>query len=232
MAYSDYGAFIWKNGENITDKCADIACKLKNGFFGFDDWFDNLGEYLGTESREYKIISGHAVINLGKFCIVFYKTFNPKIYYTDGTSKELNILEKDYKNKKENLYISGYNLGYETEFFFYEINYKEDKYCVIVGSGIGKGFENTPASKYVLKHLVLFERCDGQIFYRIDTKHDVDWDIVFNKLDRLEDINREKYWLRRYRKDFLKCLFKFKFKDAIWNLNEALEHKEKIKWLK
>ena len=28
MAYSDYGAYIWKNGENITDECADISCKI------------------------------------------------------------------------------------------------------------------------------------------------------------------------------------------------------------
>ena len=31
MAYSDYGAYIWKNGENITDECADISCKIIDG---------------------------------------------------------------------------------------------------------------------------------------------------------------------------------------------------------
>ena len=33
MAYSDYGAYIWKNGENITDECADISCKIIDGKF-------------------------------------------------------------------------------------------------------------------------------------------------------------------------------------------------------
>ena len=236
MAYSDYGAYIWKNGENITDECADISCKIIDGKFILDNWYKNLIKEVkekADEKDEIKIISGHAVINLEKFCISFYKTYNPILYYPNGEHKEIDIRKKfNYCIKKERLYIQGYKLGYQTGFYFYEIDYKEDKYCVIIGSAIGKGWDSTPASKYILKHLVLFERQDGSIIYRIETKRDVDLDIVFNKLDRLEDIKYEKCWINKYRKKLYTDLFKLKFKNLVWDFNQILEHKEKVKWLK
>lgn len=232
MAYSDYGAYIWKNGENITDECADVSCKIIEGKFVFKNWYDNLIDEINKNENE-KIISGHAVINLEKFCISFYKTYNPVLHYPNGEYKEIDIKKKyDYSMEKEQLYIRGYKLGYQTGFYFYEIDYNEDKYCVIIGSAIGKGWDNTQASKYVLKNLVLFEREDGSVLYKIKTKRNTDLDIIFNKLDRLEDIKTEKYWTRKYQKQLLNNLFKLKFKNVIWDLNEILEHKEKIKWLK
>ncbi len=235
MAYSDYGAYIWKNGENITDECADISCKIIDGKFILDNWYKNLIKEVkekSDEKDEIKTISGHAVINLEEFCIAFYKTYNPKLYYRNGEYKELEIIKKDYKSKKDKLYIRGYNLGYQTGYFFYEIDYKKDKYCVIVGSAIGKGWDYTPASKYVIKHLILFTRCDGEVFYKIDTKRDTDWDIVFNKLDRLEDIRFEKYWKNKYIKQLFRDILKFNWKHIVFDINEILNHKEKIKWLK
>lgn len=234
MAYSDYGAYIWKNGKNITNECADVSCKIIEGKFVFKNWYDNLVDEINkNENEKEKTISGHALINLEKFCISFYKTYNPILYYPNGEYKEVDIRKKfDYSMRKERLYIRGYELGYHTGFYFYEIDYKEDKYCVVIGNAIGKGWDTTPASKYILKHLVLFEREDGSSIYRIETKRDIDWDIVFNKLDRLEDINVEKYWLKEYKKQLCKDLFKLRFKKLAWNLNEILEHKERIKWLK
>lgn len=236
MAYSDYGAYIWKNGENITDECADISCKIIDGKFILKNWYDNLVNEVNIRTNErenVKAISGHAVINLEEFCISFYKTYNPILHYPNGEYKEIDIRKKfDYNMRKEQLYIRGYKLGYQTGFYFYEIDYKKDKYCVIIGNAIGKGWDSTPASKYVLKHLVLFEREDGSIIYRIETKRDVDVDIIFNKLDRLEDIKSEKYWMNRYRMNLFKDLFKLKFKNVIWDFNQILEHKERIKWLK
>lgn len=162
MAYSDYGAYIWKNGENITDECADISCKIIDGKFILKNWYDNLVNEVNNKTNErenVKTISGHAVINLEKFCISFYKTYNPILHYPNGEYKEIDIRKKfDYSMRKEQLYIRGYKLGYQTGFYFYEIDYKKDKYCVIIGNAIGKGWDSTPASKYVLKHLVLFER--------------------------------------------------------------------------
>lgn len=232
MAYSDYGAYIWKNGENITNECADVSCKIIDGKFVFNDWYDNLVDEV-KNNENIKTISGHAIINFNKFCISFYKTYNPMLHYTNGEYKEIDIREKfDYSIEKEELYIRGYGLGYQTGFYFYEIDYKEDKYCVVIGSAIGKGWDSTPASKYVLKHLLLFKRDDGSVFYRIETNRDIDLDIVFNKLDRLEDINLEKYWMNKYIIRLFIDLFKLKFKNLVWDLEQILEHKEKIKWLK
>ena len=78
MAYSDYGAYIWKNGENITNECADVSCKIIEGKFVFKNWYDNLVDEVNkNENEKEKTISGHALINLEKFCISFYKTYNP-----------------------------------------------------------------------------------------------------------------------------------------------------------
>lgn len=232
MAYSDYGAYIWKNGKNITDECADVACKIVDGEFVFNNWYDNLVDKV-KNNENIKTISGHAIIKFNKFCISFYKTYNPMLHYPNGEYKEIDIRKKfDYSIEKEKLYIRGYQLGYQTGYYFYEIDYKEDKYCVVIGNAIGKGWDSTPASKYVLKHLVLFEREDGSIFYRIETKRDIDLDIVFNKLDRLEDINLEKRWMNKYIIKLFIDLFKLKFKNLAWDFEQILEHKEKIKWLK
>lgn len=74
MAYSDYGAYIWKNGKNITNECADVSCKIIEGKFVFKNWYDNLVDEINkNENEKEKTISGHALINLEKFCISFYK---------------------------------------------------------------------------------------------------------------------------------------------------------------
>ena len=94
MAYSDYGAYIWKNGENITDECADISCKIIDGTFILKNWYDNLVNEVSIRTNErenVKTISGHAVINLEKFCISFYKTYNPILHYPNGEYKEIDI---------------------------------------------------------------------------------------------------------------------------------------------
>lgn len=228
MAYSDYGAYIWKNGRNITKECADISCKIEDDKFVFENWYDNLSDEI-KEKENSKKISGHAIINLEKFCISFYKTYNPRLYYLNGENKEIDIKKKfNYSMQKEKLHIRGYKLGYQTGFYFYQIDYKEDKYCVIIGSAIGNGWDSTPASKYVLKHLKLIENN----IYKVETKRDVDWDIVFNKLDRLEDISSEKYWIKRYIRSILIDLFELNFKNLVWDYNQLLDHKEKVKWLK
>lgn len=225
MAYSDYGAYIWKNGKNITDECADTYCNLINGKF-------ILKEPLANSISE-KTIEGHAIINLEKFCICFYKTYNPVLYYTNGKSKEIKIKEDySYINAKEQLSIRGYELEENGIFLFYEIDYKQDKYCVIVGNSIGNGFDNTPASKYVLKHLILFEREDGKKIYTIETKRGIDSYTVFNKLARLQEIKDKKEWKKSYIKNFLKDFLKLKFKNLGWYIRNILQLKEEIKWLK
>ena len=241
MAYSNYGAYVWKNGENISDECCDISCYLVDNKFVFENWYvDLINQCINennTENENYddKLnISGHAVINLEDFCISFYKTYNPVLYFLDGTRKEIDIEKRhDYTLKKKGfntLYIRGYRLGTNTGYFFYEVDYRGDKYCIIIGSCIGKGWDSEPASKYVLKHLVLFERRDGIIRYRIKANTDID--IIFDKLDRLSDIKYEKYFIRHEIKGLFKDLIRFRFNGVAWYFQQLLEHYEKIKWLK
>ena len=240
MAYSDYGAYIWKNGKNITKECADIDCKIIDGKFVLGNWYDALAEKvnneLNNEVDNTPTIDGHAVLVLGDYCLSFYKTYNPQIHYLDGSKKELHFGDGDFRCnnlKKEGIKILKYELGYSRiGVYKYTIDYKDDKYCVIVGSSVGNGYDSNPLSKYLLKNTVLFTREDGSVIYYIKTKRDVDQNIVIDKLDRLNDIRFEKYWRNLYIKQIIKCIFTFKFKQIPWRVREILGHNEQIKWLK
>ena len=234
MAYSDYGAYIWKNGEDITEECADISCKIIDGKFVNKNWYENLINSINNK-EELATISGHAVLILDNFCLSFYKTYNPRIHFLDGTSRELKLNNlNEYKSKKLKLSLYRYNLGYDTGYFWYEITYNNDIYCIIIGSSIGCGWDSTPASKYVLKHLefVKDEEDNTQSFYRFNIKRNVDTDIVFNKLSRLDDINFRKYFIHKYTKNMFYDLIRFRFKSALWNIDQILDYREEIKWLK
>lgn len=221
MAYSNYGAFIWKNGKNVTDKYADTGFIWKGKKF--------VKETDKEAEEEYIRASGHAVIPLGNFCIEFYKTFNPKIIYSSGNKKEINVFDiKDYKNTRLSLKISGYSLDAYNSINVFEIKHKEDVYYVICGNCVGNGYDDNNVSQYLLKN-VKYDK--EEKFYWIEDGN-TDITTIIDKLSRLDEIDHEKYWLKRYRKDFWKSLLKFKIQDALWDLDQMRDHKEHIKWLK
>ena len=225
MAYSDYGAYIWKNGEDITGKCADKAYYVVN-----NKWIE-LDDFEPEENKKYVVAEGHAVLNFGNFCISFFKVYSPVINFTNGGIIQTECLEKlEYLNKSLNLKIRGYSLGDTENINFFNIKYENDVYCVICGSSFGKGFDYYKTSKYI-KNNIYYDL--EREYYYIHTKNDVDLDIVINKLQRLDSISFEKYLMRQYAiKPFFKDLFKFQFRNAIFHFNEILERRETIKWLK
>ena len=225
MAYSDYGAYIWKNGEDITKKCADKAYYLIN-----NKWIES-DNFEPEDSEKYTVAEGHAVLNFNDFCIGFYKVFSPIIYLNNGEIIRTECLEEiEYSNKDLDLEITGYSLGNFDNINFFNIKYKNNIYCVICGSSFGNGFDDYKTSKYIKKN-IYFD--PDREYHCVYIKNDVDIDIVISKLQRLDDIKFEKYLMKEYGiKPFFKDLFKFQFKNAIFHFNEILERKEIIKWLK
>lgn len=224
MAYGNWGAFIWKNGENITKECADTTF-IWNGIEFIKDTEEDIDEENTIEA------SGHAVIPFKDFCIQFYKIYNPKIVYSSGKIKEINVVDdffKKYQNNKLNLMIWAYPLDCNNSVYVFEIKHKDDFYFVICGNRVGNGYNENHFSHYLLKNVKFNEEIGN---YWIEY-NDVDADIIINKLIRLDDIDSEKYDLRRYRKTFWKNIFIFNFKEAIWNIGCIQECKKTIKWLK
>jgi hypothetical protein len=227
MAYSDYGAFVWENGENITKQCCDCSFAYSNNENKFIK-INNAEEYEIFEENKNIIVEGHAVLNFGDFCLEFYKVYEPKLVMKNGERKELSVLRKaEYTNKKLKLEIIGYPLDDAELINMFEIRYKDDCYCVTCGSQVGNGLESNHVSKYILKNMIY----DKERGYHIFGKTDIT--IILDKLIRLDDIDFEKYLMKQYGiKPLIKNIFKFQFKELDYYIDEIQEHRERIKWLK
>lgn len=225
MAYSDYGAYIWKNDKNITENCADSTYYFINGKFQKNN------DEIKLDDENIISASGHAVLCFESFCIEFFKVYNPVIVFSNGEKIKTDCLNfKNYENKKIKLKISGYYLDDLELINMFQVSYQGNNYCVVCGSQVGNGLDNNYTSKYIIKNLY-YDKERG--YYFINTKYDVEISSVLNKLIRLDDIKFEKYLMKTYAlKPMIKDLFKLDFEGVLFHLEEYLEHKEKIKWLK
>lgn len=229
MAYSDYGAFIWKNGENVTNLCADssfyaVQDGKKKKFYNYDIISDLI------DCNDI-CSSGHAVLCFDTFCLEFLKTYSPIIKFTTGSTINTKCLENiKYTNKSLGIEVTGYSLGDNELVNFFNIKHKDDVYCVICGACVGKGFEYKKLSKYIQKNIYYDKERE---YYYFRTKHNISLDYIINKLIRLDEISFEKYLMWNYGiKSFIKDLLKFKIRNAWYHFNDILERKEVIKWLK
>lgn len=219
MAYSDYGAYIWKNGKNITKECADTHYV----------WDGN--EFIKEEETNEKSIaaSGHAVICLGDFCIEFLKVYNPRVIYSTGKKVNTEIREgKDYKNIRRNVEITGCTLGNSELINLFEIRYKKDYYCVLCGSQMGNGLDNTKLSKFLLKK-IRYNKENNRYYFDCET----DIDIIVDNLQRVEERRFERYLLKNYGiKPLLQDLIRFRFDGVRFHWQACKEHLDKIRWLR
>lgn len=232
MAYSDYGAFIWKNGKDITDECGDISY-VKFG----DEWIssakltDKQRQTMEDTDGYKNSFEGHAVIDLGDALLSCYKTYNPKLLYkSTGEIIELKIDEKadvTIKIGGKTLFI--YELQ-EDYVHFRFIQYGSDYYCIVVGSEVGKGFEYTPLSKFIKKHYCFLGE-DGSKFIQ-KGKLILNMDEVVNYYGRKSDISIARYWRWQYIKNLIHALLRLDFQDVAWNWGEILDFNFKIKYLK
>lgn len=154
MAYSNWGAFVWKNGI-LKPEFSDNALICEN-----DEW-KVLDEEVDFENKN--IVGAHATIPLGSFCLEFLKCYPPIIHFN---SSIFEIEEEDlytrYFNENLNLEVNSYSLGNNgnNNIKLYDIRHNDDYYCVIIGMSVGKGYEKTPNKseiKYYLKQIFKFK---------------------------------------------------------------------------
>ena len=230
MSYGDYGAYVWKNKENITKQCADkvyyLTDKIKNKWVDLILLPENFDDTNVTNTVE-----GHAVLRLGDMFISFYKTYDPIVTFKNGDKENLKLEEyKDYKF--EEFIINKRYLNSNKNIVEFEIKHRSDCYCIICGSAVGNWYDNNKTSKFIRKYNVF---SDKRHLYYFDSKFigatsEIE---VFNKLERIDEIKFTKYLRWQYGiKIFLKKFFHFKFDDCLYYLNEIQQYNYKIKILK
>lgn len=232
MAYSDYGAFVWKNDKEITNECADKAYyRMKNGVWVESNELSfNLGIDLNT-----KIVEGHAVLDFGSYFLVFYKDYNPTLYNKETCQSKILELDKsgkieiDIDNKKLTILE-----GLCDYLKFRYVSFDNDNYFIVCGGSVGKGYEKTCVSKAIKKYLCCWSYEPNKFRYDFTNKGQLiyDMDIIVNSCSRRDDIKHERYWRNIYIKDLIISMFKFKFNDASFDWKEICEHNLKIKYLK
>lgn len=242
MAYSDYGAFIWKNG---ILKDTDLYTDTSYIYIENKGWTcthiiteEEKEEALVIDEEKHiakNICEGHAVIKLSEdLCLGFYKTYGVKIhnklkfkYYGYETINK----RSDIKYNKD-LCISGYPLDNAECIWLYNIKYKDDVYLVVIGSGVGKGFENKHISKLLLK-LVYYSPEYQWYYLRYKNKDYYPNEEMIEKALRNDRIDEEKYMIKHYIiKPLLQELYKFDFTGVLYYLKDYREHKLVIKYLK
>lgn len=206
MSYSNWGAFVWKNGI-LKPEFSDNALICEN-----DEW-KVLDKEIDFENKN--IVSAHATIPFGSFCLEFLKCYSPIIHFN---SSIFEIKEEDlytrYFNENLNLEVISYSLGNNgnNDIKLYDIRHNDDYYCVIIGMSVGKGYEKTPISKFILKNITFNRNAEnsGTYNYNIDYSHNiydvVDLDMIIDKCYRKYDIKHNKSEIKYY----LKQIFKFK----------------------
>lgn len=209
MAYSDYGAFVWKNGKEITEECADVA------------FWDG---------------KGHAVLDLGTHFLVFDKDYNPYLYDKEAHERVvLNLdehgqMEAQINKKTFTIYESNYDY-----LKFREFSFDGNDYFVVCGCGVGHGFEKTHVSKIIKKYLdylnIKLNDGVGYFFYGRGylMPH---MDLAINWAARHDDIIFERHLRNAYIKDLLANLFSLRFNNVLYDWIEICKRNLKIKYLK
>lgn len=222
MAYSNWGAFIYNKEKDVTDKYADRSYVFKN-----NKW--TLATDEDDDNKDLKRVGAHAVIPLTDTLLIeCYKTYiylhiaNNKIDITKEVLEDSAycyngfLILGYYVNKNENIVKLTISEDGENE-----------TYCIVFGMSIGRGYEKTPMSKYIKKHL----------FYNEENKY-YTWnepeftDYAIDKAERQYEIEHIKYWLFHYHiKSFFNSLLRLRFKGLHFDLEEIIEDLKKIKYL-
>lgn len=213
MAYGNFGAYVWKNGKDITKDTCD-----RNYFWENNKW--NLKPKENFEDEHELEVYSHAVIPLDDNIILeFYKLHILNIYIKN---KEHCVdIENEIFNKAKCVYkdiiITGCYLNDAEYIVRYDINYKGDNYCVVIGSCFGNGYDETHISKYIKANVKYVEEFNG---YFIDYKSDNEIEYYIRKDNRRDQRYNIWHWGI---KPFFKDLFTFKWCYLGYDLIEIWE---------
>lgn len=231
MAYSDYGAYVWKNGIDITKSVAD-----KNYFYFKNEkkWYDYNALPDDMDIGKGVHAGGHAVLLLNNdFAVCFYKTLNPTIVFKSGKKIELKVLENlEYKNKRLSLDINGMYVDSDESIIEYTLKYKNDIYSIYIGSQIGNGLDNTYTSKFIKKYNTFDKERE---IYILKHKYVINADVwqaldYFGRKDQIKFLRYSRWEFAI--KPFLSDLIRFRFHNAVFHMQEIKEKNTQIKLLK
>ena len=223
MAYSNWGAFIYNKEKDITDKCGDRTYIFKNKkwtLVGEDEDYD----------ENLKRVGAHAVLPLtDNLLIECYKTYI-QLHTQNDTINITNEVLGESAYRYENFIITGYYLNKHENVIKLTISKDGERaiYCIIFGMSVGKGYETTPISKYIKKHLYYNEE---RQYYTWDEPEIADYAI--EKAERQYEIKHIKYWLfHSHLKSFFKRLFCLDFQNLYIEWDDVKEDLKKIKYLR
>ena len=214
MAYGNYGAYVWKDGIDMTDICCDTCWK----------YCDNEG-FRWINVTDGDILS-HALVPLNNILLEFYKT-GLKIHWgnPDGTITvetvdiETEIFNKAAYNENE-ISIVGIELNDFIQ--MYEISYNNEYWCVIIGGGFGKGYDNKHVSRLLRK-----TKYDAERHFYIQPMNDYILDYMVRKDDRNSEWYAIWHWCL---KPMFKGFLHFRF-DIGFYLDDIKDHLQNIRYL-
>ena len=225
MSYSDYGAYIWKNGVDITKQFADTS------FYFSDGWKEVEEE---SEIKDQPIVEGHAVLIFKNFAIEFYKTYNPIIVTASGERIQIPkyFFEENLTYNYKDLEIEKFEMNDKKSIIEYIVKYQGNVFEIIIGSGFGNGWDKQLTSKFVKKYMT-FNR--NRKVYILNHKWIFAAGInkVMNYLTRKDDINLIKRDLWEFGFKEMFCgIIKLDLQGTKWAIEKIRDDFIKIKLLK
>lgn len=218
MAYSNYGAYVWRKGINITKTTCDVNYK-----------YDNKKNKYVLNDSPLGGIGSHVVIPLSDTLLIeVYKINYVKFYEKGRLIKTVDIeciCEKAvYRYNEKEIEIIGYSLDTNKSIYKLDLDYKGISYCIIIGSAFGNGWDSEYVSKFILKH-VEYEEANRHHYIRAFKNFGFDFfdiTLIIDKMIRKDECKDIIYWLKRDFKDLLKCLIKFDIEGVSYNLKEII----------
>lgn len=218
MAYSNYGAYVWKKGINITKTTCDVNYKYDN----------KKNKYVLNDST-LGGIGSHVVLPLSDTLLIeVYKTNYVKFYEKGRLIKTVDIeciCEKVvYRYNEKEIEIIGYSLDTNKSIYELDLDYKGISYCIIIGSAFGNGWDSEYVSKFILKH-VEYEEANRQHYIRAFKNFGFDYfdiTLIIDKMIRKNECKDIIYYIKRDFKGLLKCLIKFDIEGVSYHLKEII----------
>lgn len=225
MAYSNWGAFIYFRDKDVTDICADTSYMFKNGKWNLIP--SEYDFYEDKNNNDIPVVGSHAVVPLTSTLVLeCYKTYISLHTPTDTIDITDNVLNHpcyEYEGFK----IIGYYLNKNENIIEVTVS-RNDKqeFCIVCGMSVGRGFEKTPISKFVKKHLHFDSNSNYYVW-----DNEFCWEYGIEQAERKEEIQSIRHMGMYFNvKPFLKALLHFRFdKDYFDEIKEDLL---KIKYLK
>lgn len=218
MAYSNYGAYVWKKGINITKTTCDVNYKYNN----------KKNKYVLNDST-LGGIGSHVVIPLSDTLLIeIYKTSYVKFYEKGKLVKSVNIetiCERAvYKYNEKDIEIIGCPLDLNETIYKLDLDYKGISYLIVIGGAFGNGWDSRYVSKFILKH-VEYEETNRFHYIRAFKTFNFDFfdvSLIIDKMIRKDECKDIIYYIKRDFKDLLKCLIKFNMEGVSYNLKEII----------